>query len=182
MPSCNTPVLNLTIFDSHDANLLVIGDSSQYPTGWNVVSPTVQITVPGYNIKTLEFTRGTINIYNSNDLGITCDVDTCDLAPIPDGVYVLKYSISPAYQYNTTKTFLRVDNLYKKYDDKILNMEMFKCDGQLRRNIKMQFDEIEFYIQGAIASANRCATSLAMEMYDKANTLLNRIEQTCKPL
>lgn len=180
MPTSTVPILDLTIFDSHNINLLVLGDSSFYPTDFNIVTPTVQITVPGYGPKTITFTEKTINIYNSNDLGITCDVDICDLAALPDGIYTIKYAIAPAYLYNTTKTWLRVDNLYKKFDDKFLNLEMFTCDKQLERAQKLQLDEIEYYIQGAIAAGNRCATKLAMELYRKADTLLNRFILKCK--
>lgn len=177
--AATTPVLNLTIFDSHNKKLLVIGDSSFYPTGYNIVNPTVQITIPGYGVKTLTFTERTINIYNSNDLGITCDVDTCDLVDIPDGVYTLKYSISPAYKWNVTNTFFRVDGIYAKFDEKFLNLQMFSCDGQLKRNQKMVLDEIEYYIQGAISAANRCSIDLAVQLYNKANTLLNRFNPKC---
>jgi hypothetical protein len=177
--AATTPVLNLTIFDSHNKKLMVLGDSSYYPTGYNIVNPTVIITVPGYGPKTLEFTERTINIYNSNDLGVTCDVETCDLANLPDGVYTIKYAIAPAYKWNTTNTFLRVDGIYAEFDEKFLNMQMFTCDGPLKRNQKLQLDEIEYYIQGAISAANRCATDLAIQLYNKANTLIKRFNPKC---
>lgn len=180
MSTSIVPILDITIFDSHNINLLVIGDSSFYPPSYVPVNPTLQITVPGYSPKTLIFTPGTINIYNSNDLGITCDVEICDLSPLPDGIYTLKYAIAPAYKYNVTKTWLRVDSLYKKFDDKFLNLEMFTCDRALEKELKLQIDEIEYYIQGAIAAGNRCATKLAMELYRKADTLLNRFNPKCK--
>lgn len=179
MPSCNTPFLNLTIFDSHDNKLLVIGDASSYPTGFSIVNPTVQIIVPGYGPKTITFTERTINIYNSNDLGITCDADDCDLSTLPDGIYTVKYAIAPAYQYNVTKNFFRVENLYQKFDEKVLNMEMYTCDSQLKRSKKMQLDDIEFYIQGAIAAGNRCANKLAIELYNKASTMIDRFNVKC---
>lgn len=175
-----TPELNITVFDSHDRRLLVIGDSSYYPTGWNIVTPTLAITVPGYPEKQIEFDAQNINIFNSNALGITCDVDNCDLENLPDGIYKIKYAIYPSYKYNVTKTFLRVDSLYAKFDEVFLNLELFECDGQIKRNQRMQLDEIEFYIQGAIAAGNRCATKLAKELYDKAANLLNKLTKSCK--
>lgn len=178
--AASTPVLDITIFDSHNINLLVIGDSSTYPSGFNIVNPTVQITIPGYGPKTIAFTERTINIYNSNDLGITCDVDVCDLSALPDGIYTIKYAIAPAYKWSVTKNFLRVDNLYAKFDEKFLNLEMFNCDSQLKRAVKLQIDEVEYYIQGAIAAANRCANELAIELYQKALSLVNRLKEKCK--
>jgi hypothetical protein len=175
----STPSLDLTIFDSHNINLLVLGDSSFYPEGFSIVQPTVTITVPGYGEKTATFTARTINLYNSNDLGMTCDVDACDLAQLPDGVYTIKYAVAPAYKYNTTKTFLRVEALYAKFDEQVLNLEMYTCDRQLERSVRIKLDEIEYYIQGAIAAGNRCANKLAIELYRKASKLINQLPEKC---
>lgn len=169
------PILDITVLDSHNPKLLVIGDSSFYPTGWNIVSPTLAITVPGYPEKQIPFDAQNINIYNSNTLNITCDVDVCDLQDLPDGIYTFKYAIAPALSYNTTKGILRVDKLYEKFDEKFLNLEMFQCDGQLKRNQRLLLDEIEFYIAGAISAGNRCANKLALELYKKASNLLNKL-------
>jgi hypothetical protein len=169
------PQLDLTILDSHNPKLLVIADSSVYPTGWNIISPTMGITVPGYAEKQIPFVPQDINIYNSNTLGITCDVDTCALQDLPDGIYTFKYVIAPALTYNVRKNILRVDRLYSKFDEKFLNLEIFTCDGQLRRNQKMLLDDTEFYIQGAISAGNRCANKLALELYQKAWKLLDKL-------
>lgn len=171
----STPVLNLTIFDSHDDKLLVIGDASTYPTNFNIVSPTLGITIPGYPEKQIEFNAQNINIYNSNSLKITCNVDVCDLEPLPDGVYTIKYAIVPAYKYNVTKSFFRVDRLYQKFDEKFLTVETLTCDSQMKRNLNMMIDDAEFYIKGAISAANKCANKVAMEWYRKASAILDKI-------
>lgn len=171
----STPQLDITILDSHNSKLLVVADSSVYPSGWNIVSPTLSITVPGYPAKQIPFDAQNINIYNSNTLGITCDVDVCYLQDLPDGIYTFKYAIAPALSYNTTKSILRVDKLYERFDEKFLNLEIFTCDGQLKRNQHLVLDEIEFYIQGAIAAGNRCSNKLALELYKKATSLLNKL-------
>ena len=63
-----------------------------------------------------------------------------------------------------------------KFDEKLLSTDIFNCDSQLKRNIKMQLDEAEFYIKGAISAANRCANKLATEMYRKADSILDNIK------
>lgn len=173
--SSPTPILDITILDSHSSKLLVVADSSVYPSGWTIVSPTLQVTVPGYPARQITFDAQNINIYNSNTLGITCDVDVCDLQDLPDGVYTFKYAVAPALSYNTIKSILRVDKLYEKFDEKFLNLEIFTCDGQLKRNQHLLLDEIEFYIEGAIAAGNRCANKLAIELYKKASSQLNKL-------
>lgn len=177
--SVQTPRLDLTIFDSHDPKKLVIGDSSYYPAGWTISNPTLQITVPGYGTKTVTFVAQSINIYTSNDLGITCDADPCDLADLPDGIYTIKYTINPAYKYSIIKSFMKVDAIWAKFDDKFLNLEMFTCDSQLSRNRQLQIDEIEFYINGAISAGNKCASKLAIDLYNKADRLLKLLNPKC---
>ena len=171
----STPALNLTMFDSHDPKSLVIGDSSIYPSGWNIVSPTLAVTVPGYPQKYLPFDAQNINSYNSNTLLITCDAEACDLQELPDGIYTFKYAIAPAYKYNVTKSFFRVDKLYQKFDDKFLSVETATCDSQLKRNLLAQIDAAEFYIQLAISAANKCVNKIAMEAYKKASSILDKI-------
>lgn len=169
------PDLNLMNAPTFDSKLLAIIDISKYPSGFNIVSPTLSIVIPGYPEKQFLFTPQTLNVYNSYTLKISCSAENCTLVDLPDGIYIVKYAINPAYKYNVTKTFLRVDQLYQKFDEHFLSLELFTCDGQLKRNKQMILDDAEFYIQGAIAAANRCSNNLAIELYKKASKLLDKL-------
>lgn len=170
------PELDLFIMDSHDVRLLVITDISYYPSLFTITSPTLSIKIPGYSReRMIPFIPREINVFGANTLEIGCAGTSCKDMPLPDGVYTLKYAIIPAYQYNVTKTFLRVDALCQKYDEVFLHLEMFQCDMQTKRNKKMELEKAELLIQGAIAAANKCATDLAMELYQKAQSILNKM-------
>lgn len=170
------PELDLMIMDTHDVRLLAVVDITHYPTSFTIVSPTVTITIPGYTReKLIPFVPRNINVFNSSTLDITCKDKNCQYIDLPDGIYILKYAIAPGYKYNVTKNFLRVDKLYQKFDEKFLHLEMFQCDMQTKRNKKMLLDEAEDYIQGAIAASNKCANELAMELYHKADVILNQL-------
>lgn len=174
----NTPTLDLLIFDTHNSTTLAIGDASTYPSGFNVSTPTVDITVPSYNTISLAFVPSSVQVYNSTSLLITGD--NCDNIALPDGLYTVKYSIYPAYLYYTVKTFLRTDRLMAKFDEVWLKLDMFECDQALKYQDKLSLDTIEDYINGAIAAANKCANKLAIELYTKANTSIDRfINNSC---
>lgn len=169
------PELNIMYMPTYDSKLLAIVDISKYPTGFNIVSPTLAMIVPGYPERQFLFDPQSVNIFNSTTLKITCSTEDCALVPLPDGIYTIKYAINPAFKYNISKTILRVDQLYEKFDERFLSLELFTCDGQLRRNKQMILDDAEEYIQGAISAANRCANDLAIELYRKASKLLDKL-------
>lgn len=173
-----TPTLDILIFDTHSPTTLAIGDASTYPTGFNVSTPTIEITVPSYPVISIAFAASSVQVYNSTSLGITSE--GCDNTSLPDGLYKIKYSIYPAYLYFTEKTFLRTDRLWAKFDEVYLKLDIFQCDDAIKYQEKQQLDVIEDYINGAIAAANKCANKLAVELYTKANSLIDKfINNTC---
>lgn len=168
-----TPILDLILMDTHDLKTIAIGDASVY-NNFNISTPSIQITPPGYPTVTLTFVPLGIQIYNAFTLGLTLNDDVdCQLSPLPDGVYTFKYSIAPANVYNITKQFLRTAQIESDTDEAFLKLEMMECDGKLKREKKMIIDDIEFYTSGAIAAANECALKKATELYNKARKILD---------
>lgn len=166
-----TPVLDLIILDTHNTSFLAIGDGSVYPTNFNAISPSLQITPPGYSLITLTFIAGGVQIYNAESLSIC--LDSCPPAALPDGIYTFKYMISPFNVYNVTKQFFRTEQITSDLDAAFLKLNLFECDGRLLLEKKNQIELIQFYIQGAIAASNQCALKLATDLYNKARTLLD---------
>lgn len=163
----NTPTLDLTIIPSYSSALLIVADISQYPTGFNISTPTIEITPPGFIMKSIAFTPQNVQIYNAESLDITCD--DCTSFPLPDGIWKIKYSVTPAYLYFVEKNFLRVDKLIEKYDTAYLKLDILQCDQTFKREQKYKLDLINAYIEGAIASANKCALKQAMDLYNRAD-------------
>ena len=128
---------------------------------------------------TTVFSPNSINIYTSQNLNITCEGE--ELVPIPDGIYTVKYSISPAYEYNYTMTFLRVDGIQEKFDKAFMKLDMMECDNILKKQKQEELDTIYYFIQGSIASANNCAPELAIKLYRRADKMLDYfINNKCK--
>lgn len=172
-----SPVLDLIIIPTHSSFSLGVGDFSKYPTGFTPVSPTLEITPPGFPTVAVPFTPNNLNIYNSSTLQLTCDPNP--QAPIPDGIYTLKYSIAPAYDNFVTKTFMRIDLIQERFDNVFMALDIMECDSRLKSEQKQRIDRIEFLIAGSIAAANKCAERISAEMYNEADREIKRLEKYC---
>lgn len=167
------PKLNLLFPETHDAKSLLIADISKYPVPYSIVNPTIEITVPSFNPVTLSFTAQGFTVYDSMSLEITCSDLDCETIPLPDGIYYVKYSITPAYRYFVNKSFLRVNNLQEKFDKVYLKLDFMQCDQAIKEEDMEVLDTIETYINGAIAAANNCLDVLAMKLYGKASQAID---------
>ena len=167
------PTLNLDFIVVPTYNTLTLGviDASTYPTNPpEVLSPTIEIDVPGFGVKLLPFIPNGNNIFTSSTLGIT--EENCN-QPLPDGLYRIKYSVAPAYLNYIEKTILRIDRLQEKFDNAFLQLDMMECDRALKTQASVNLNTINFYIQGAVASANNCSEYEANKLYAQADRMLN---------
>lgn len=163
--------LDILVVPTYTSKLLSVVDASTYPSYPPVKSPTIEITVPGFGKVVLPFHINSTNIFNSASLGLTCD--ECDLLPLPDGVYHLKYSVAPAYDNFIERSIMKVDQLQEKYDGAFMKLDMMECDLAIKRQQKVNLSSIDFMIQGAIAAANNCAIDEANKLYNQASKMLN---------
>ena len=162
--------LDILVVPTYDINTIAIVDASIYNEDPPVVvSPTIEITVPGFDKIVLPFTVGTINVFNSIDL----EIDGTILVKLPDGIYYLKYSVAPAYLNFVEKSIIRVDKLQEKFDGAFLKLEMMECDRAIKKQSKIALNSIYFFIQGAIAAANICAIDESNRLYTQANKMLD---------
>jgi hypothetical protein len=166
------PTLKLDILVIPTFNVMTLGiaDASVYPTSPPVVAPTIEITVPGFATVSLPFNTNDFTVYTSSTLGIT-DVGDTDL-PLPDGVYLLKYSVTPAYINFVEKSIIRIDQLQERFDAAFMKLDMMECDRAIKTQAKVDLTSIYFFIQGAIAAANNCAIDESNKLYCQANKML----------
>ena len=167
------PTLKLDILVVPTYNTLTLGivDASTYPTTPpSVTNPTIEITVPGFDVAVLPFSVNNFNIFTSSNLGISPSGES---QPLPDGVYHLKYSVSPAYDNFVEKTIIRVDKLQERFDEAFMKLDMMECDRAIKKQAKVDLDSIYYFIQGAIAAANNCAIVEANKLYNQAQKMLD---------
>jgi len=170
--------LDILVLPTYNTLTLGIADASTYPNDPPIVSsPTIEIDVPTLGKVYLPFNVNEFNIFNSVTLGIS---ELGDLQPLPDGVYIFKYTIAPAYTNYVDKSFMRIDKLQEKFDSAFLKLDLMECDQQIKKQAKEDLSTISFYIQGSVAAANNCATTQATKLYIHADKMLdNFISNNC---
>ena len=171
--------LDILVINTFNTRTLGIADISTYPTDPpNVSAPSIEITMPGFDPVILPFVPEDFNVFNSTSLGLT-PVGS-DTVPLPDGVYFLKYTVTPPYQNYVEKNIMRVEQIQEKFDNAFMKLDMMECDSAIRTQAKVQLNSIWYMIQGSIAAANNCAIDTANKLYVQANTMLdNFIRNNC---
>jgi len=161
--------LDFLITPTYSTKTIGIADISVYDNEPPTVSaPTLEVSIPGFDVVSLVFVPQDFNVLNSTLLGITVEGED----PLPDGIYVFRYSVAPAYENFVEKTIMRVDVLQEKFDEAFMKLDMMQCDQSIKRQEKVQLNTIYYFIQGALAAANNCATDQANELYIKADKML----------
>jgi hypothetical protein len=170
--------LEILVVPTYNTLTLGIADASTYPVTPAVQSPTIEITVPGFGVVSLPFNINDFNIFNSASLGLTAVGES--LLPLPDGVYYLRYSVTPAYVNYVERTIIRVEKLQEKFDNAFMKLDMMECDLAIRRQQKVNLNSIYYFIQGSIAAANTCAVDTSNKLYTQADNMLNNfIKNNC---
>lgn len=171
--------LDILVLNTYNSLTLGIADISTYPDPNTTTSPSLTIQIPGgFDTVSIDFVQNQFNVLNSTILGITESGD--DLLPLPDGIYTITYSVTPAYENYVTKTIQRVDQLQEKFDNAFMKLDMMECDMAIKKQSKVDLNTIYFLIQGSIAAANNCAVDTANTLYRQACLMLdNFIKNDC---
>lgn len=169
--------LDILVIPTYNTLYLGVADASTYPTNPPVVvDPTLEVGVPGFGTVYLPFVPNGYNVLTSSVLGLSSGVNQ----PLPDGVYRLKYSVSPAYTYFVEKTIMRMDKLQEKFDAAFMKLDMMECDRAIKTQSKVDLTSIYFFMQGAMAAANNCAVDQATKLYNQADKMLdNFVKNNC---
>lgn len=167
--------LDILVIPTYNTKTLAVADISTYPDTPPVQAPTIEITIPGFGLVSIPFTPEEFNVFNSGILEIT-EVGE-DLTPIPDGLYTLTYSVTPAFENFVTKTIMRVDQLQEEFDKSFMKLDMMECDGAIKKQSKVELNSIYFLIQGSVAAANNCAVDVANKLYLQASKQLSYLNK-----
>ena len=168
------------IIDTHDFKTIGILDTSLYNPDIAVETQTIEIIPPGYSVAASPFYMiRALNVYNSNGVGITRASCEEELVELPDGIWRIKYSICPNDQLFVEKFFLKTDKIWCRYTQAFLTLDLNNHDSKKDVERKKKLDEIEFYINGAIAASNNQNAKDAIDLYNKADKLLSRYFANC---
>ena len=171
--------LGLNIPDILNTCVIKIEDVSDYSDLLEVTCPLLQITPPGFTfaVQFHDLPNLFTKIYNAADLKIGSAGD-----PLPDGVYVIRYSVSPNDKVFIEYNYLRIAVIMNTYYDVLCALELTTCEPDI--DIKEKLNELRYIrmlIDGAKSKVEYChSITEGMDLYNYALKLLNRLDcQTC---
>lgn len=181
MLTVTLPNLKLGLWDLRDQSTLGIVDLSSYAIAPNSSQLAMQITAPGYETVNVTFTPNNVNIYKCADLGITCGPTEC--CPLPDGIYSVKYTVQmgggamvPRDISFIDKTFIKIDQILCKFENLFAKIDLeCNCGVDKQKAYKKELKYIDLLIAGSVAAANSCDVPLAYSLYNKADSMLDKI-------
>lgn len=172
--------LDLNIIDTHNNLTIGVADASTYDPDIPIANPSLEVTPPGgFSKVTLPFTPKSINTINSNLAGITIACDYDSLMVMPDGIWTFKYSIKPNLTNYVSMYYLRTTDIECRIQRMLLDNLLDEGDPVLKEATFEKILDVQLLVDGAIASANKGSTQLAMDLYNKAVKILDNINQKC---
>lgn len=176
--------LALNIPDILNTCVIKIEDVSDYSDLLEVTCPLLQITPPGFTfaVHFHDLSELFTRVYNAEDLKLGSAGD-----PLPDGVYVIRYSVAPKDALGNNKVFieynyLRIAVIMNTYYNVLCALELTTCEPDI--DIKEKLNELRYIrmlIDGAKSKVEYChSITEGMDLYNYALKLLNRLDcQTC---
>lgn len=121
--------LSIEIPDTNNTKVLRVFDTSLYGEGLNVKCGTLQITSPGFtNPVSIEVIPHFNLVLNACTLGLQTVGCGDSSLPIPDGIYVVRYSVAPNDKVFVEYNHLRVTQTQNKYYNELSKVELAACE------------------------------------------------------
>jgi hypothetical protein len=179
-------VLSLEVPTVMNSCILKIFDTSVYAIPLSVTCPTLNITVPGFGYSNQIEGAVMTNFVNTGHITLTaCDLQlqtvNCGTkyVDIPDGIYIIKYSVSPNDQVYVEYNHMRVTQAMNKYYKVLCEVDVAACDPPFK--VKQRLEElrlIKMYLEAAKSKVEFChEPQKGMSLYNYALKLLNKM--TC---
>ncbi len=150
--------LSLETPDTNNCKVLRVFDTSTYADGLDKECGTLQITSPGFNLPVNIEVLPYFNIVlNGCSLGLQKSGCGDALMCIPDGIYVIRYSVAPNNKVLVEYNHLRTSQTLNKYFNELCKLEINSAepDQDVRQKFK-ELQEIKSYIDAAKVKVEYC--------------------------
>ena len=163
-------------------NAIRIMDTSVYGHNMVISCPRLDVTLPGFN-SPVYITQidgedlqpyFTVNL-SAVELDLQPESNT-GLLQLPDGLYTIRYSVSPNDKVYVEKYHLRTTSIDNQYYTELCKLQLEPCEpgAELKQKIN-DLRYIRMYIDAAIAKAEYCnSPNQATDMLNFASRLLNK--------
>jgi len=181
-------VLSLDIPDTLNKCILRIVDTSVYAPSVEVTCPLLQITVPGFihpvNIAPPQINPGFNVNLTACDLNIQVSECGTTFYDVPDGIYIIKYSVEPKDLVYVEYNHLRITCALNKIRNIYCDMNLAACAPSQQQEAKLEKIRI---IQQQLAAAKAYVEDChdpkrGMELYKYAVSQLDKLScnSSCK--
>jgi hypothetical protein len=174
--------LSLEVPETNNCQVFRIFDTSLYTDDLEVTCGTLQITSPGFNEPVnIEVMPGFNLILNACTLGIQSSNCGTISQRLPDGIYTIRYSVSPNDKVFVEYQYLRVCQTLNKYFNFLCKLEMAACEPQA--DVKADLEELRMirsFIDAAKVKVEYCESpQQGMDLFLYAQSRLQRFGKDC---
>lgn len=178
--------LALDVIETSCENILNIRDQSVYALGLNVDCPRLDVWVPGF-AQPNYFDTPTTGLLPNFDLRLSptqlCvpGLPVSATSTLPDGIYTIRYSVSPNNLAFVEYYHLRTTKLTNAYYKELCKLRLEPCEPTAE--IKQKLNDLRYIkmlIDGAKAKTEYChSPKQGKEMYDFAAKQLHKYQNGC---
>jgi hypothetical protein len=171
-------VLSLEVPNVSNTCILTILDTSVYSPLIPVSCETLDVTVPGFsNASQINVTNGFLVNLTACELGLQTADCHSTYVDIPDGVYIIRYSVSPNDIVYVEYNHLRISKALEIYNKVLCTLDISACDPPVKVKERLQeLRLIRMYLDAAKAKVEYCQEpDKGMIIYNYALKLLNKM-------
>tara|TARA_R110001606_G_scaffold356300_1_gene507553 strand:- start:436 stop:1008 length:573 start_codon:yes stop_codon:yes gene_type:complete len=172
-------ILSLEIPTVSNCELLCIKDTSQYASNLAVDCEELLITMPGYSVPSLiKVTEKFDMCINACTLALQKEDCGTKQQALPDGIYIIRYSVAPTAKVFVEYNHLRVTSLLGDYYQALCDLDVQACQPETtKQELLSELNFIRTLIDAAVANAEYCQSSAqGMQLYNYAKQRLGKIK------
>lgn len=172
-------VLSLEVPTVMNPCILTVMDTSVYTDLIPVVCETLNVTVPGFQYSVqMDVSAGFIMNITACDLNLQTENCGTEYVDIPDGIYIIKYSVSPNDVVYVEYNHMRITKALNRYYNILCRLDVADCDPPFKIKQKLeQLNLIKMYLEAAKSKVEFChEPQKGMTLYNYALKLLNKMD------
>ena len=179
----NKHILSLEVPETNNTSVLRVFDTSLYSNDLTVDCGLLQITSPGFNVPVNIDVLPNFNlVLNGCTLGIQTTGCSEASGEIPDGIYTIRYSVSPNSNVWVEYQHLRVSQTNNLYFKQLCRLELDACEPDA--DVKEDLEEltlIKNFIDAAKVKVEYCHDpAIGMDLLLYAQKQLVKLTNSCK--
>ena len=178
----NKHQLSLEVPDTNNCSVFRVFDTSLYSSLIDIDCGTLEITSPGFNEAVSIQVIPQFNlILNACTLGLQTARCGSVSEVLPDGIYNIKYSVSPNSQVYVEYNYLRICQTLNKYFNELCRLELAACEPQA--DVKEELEELNLiknFLDAAKVKVEYCENpQQGMDLFMYAQARLQKLTSHC---